>query len=322
MIAGYSLGAVGAAVASFAIINGSLPLLLAGLFTLGFGQASSQLARYAAGEVAVATGRASAVATIVWAGTIGAVVGPSLLDPAGVIAAGMNAATYLGGYLVAAVFMAAAVVLQLIAFHPAAPPGGLATNRRDSWTATARGLRDRQIQVGLILLVFGQLVMVLIMTGTPIHVEDASLGLDVVGFVISAHTLGMFAFSPLTGRLVDHLGPWRVMGAGVAVLAVAAVVSASAPADRTWHLTIGLLLLGIGWNMGFVAGSSVMSTHGTPALQGMVDSMVWIASASAALLSGVLLEYVGYPALSLAGLALLAIPALVLMSRRRVAVAI
>ena len=322
MVIGYATGAVGATIASIATSIGMLSLLLGGLFLLGFGQAASQLARYAAAETAHSTKRASAVAIIVWAGTIGAVAGPSLLDPAGAIAADWGRATYLGGYLVAAVFMATAFILQFLAFHPPGPAQVSPTQARSSWANTARGLRDPRIQVGLVLLAFGQVVMVLIMTGTPIHIEDAGLGLDVVGFVISAHTFGMFAFSPLTGRLVDRVGPWRILAAGVTVLGISAVISASAPADRTWQLTFGLLLLGIGWNLGFVAGSYVMSTYGTPQLQGFVDSTVWIASATAALSSGVLLQYVGYPALSLAGLGLLVIPAAVLVTRRRAAVAI
>jgi MFS family permease len=317
MVTGYALGAFGAAVAAFATFTGSLLLLLTGLFVLGFGQASSQLARYAAAEVTASSGRGSAVATIVWAGTIGAVVGPSLLDTAGSIAASWNTATYLGGYLIAAVFMGLAFCLQLVAFRPPSITAGSAREARTSWAATAGGLRDPRIQVGMILLVFGQVVMVLIMTGTPIHIEDGGGGLDLVGFVISAHTLGMFAFSPITGRLVDALGAHKMLVASVVVLGTSAVISATAPGDRTWQLTTGLLLLGIGWNMGFVAGSSIMSSHATPQLQGLVDSTVWIASASAALSSGVLLQFVGYPALSLTGLALLVVPGSVLLARRR-----
>ena len=155
------------------------------------------------------------------------------------------------------------------------------------------------------------------MTGTPIHIEDTGRGLSVVGLVISAHTFGMFAFSPITGRLVDRLGPRYMLVTAVVILGISAVISASAPDHQTWVLTVGLLLLGVGWNAGFVAGSSVLATVGTTRLQGMVDSTVWVASAAASLSSGVLLQFVGYPALSLAGLLLLFVPSSMLALRGR-----
>ncbi len=323
LVAGYAIAAIGAVAASIAVIMSSLLMLLAGLFVIGFGQSASQLARYAAADVAEDHKRGTSVSLIVWAGTIGAVLGPSLLEPAGGFAQGLDQAAYLGGYLVTATFMTAAFITQLIAFHPPPPRSGTVTIPRSvavETRETARGFWDPRIQVALVSMIFGQVVMVLIMTGTPIHIEDTGRGLSIVGLVISAHTFGMFAFSPITGRLVDRHGPRVVLTAAVAILAVSAMVSAAAPDDQTWVLLVGLLLLGVGWNAGFVAGSSVLATAGTARLQGIVDSTVWVSSAAASLSSGVLLQFVGYPALSLAGLALLVAPTTMLAVRGRRAV--
>lgn len=319
LVTGYAIAATGAALASTAVVVESLALLLAGLFVLGFGQSASHLARYAAADNADGRSRGTSVSLIVWAGTIGAVLGPSLLEPAAAVAETWNQATYLGGYLVAIAFMAAAFITQLVAFHP--PPPAQASLERADPSADARavaaGLSDPRIQVALVSMIFGQVVMVLIMTGTPIHIEDTGRDLSVVGLVISAHTFGMFAFSPIMGRLVDRLGPRIMLLSAVGVLAISAMISAAAPDDRTWILTVGLLLLGVGWNAGFVAGSAVLAAAGNARLQGIVDSTVWVSSAFASLSSGILLQFVGYPALSLAGLALLAAPSTMLAVRGR-----
>ncbi|MPZ51643.1 MAG: MFS transporter [Acidimicrobiia bacterium] len=108
LIAGYILGAVGALATVAAVVWGSLWLLLAGMAMLGFGHASNQLARYTAAEMFPADRRASALSMIVWAGTIGSVLGPSLLEPGGRVTTDQGWSDLAGGSLVAIVFMGAA----------------------------------------------------------------------------------------------------------------------------------------------------------------------------------------------------------------------
>jgi MFS family permease len=169
-------------------------------------------------------------------------------------------------------------------------------------------------------LLIGQVVMVLIMTMTPVYIRRAGEGLGIVGLVISAHTLGMFAVSPVTGLLADRLGRVPVMLAGQAILAMSAVMAATAAGDDRALLVVSLFLLGLGWNFGFVAGSAYL-TEGVPAaaripLQGVADAVVWTSGAAASLSSGFLLELSGYPALSIIGAALVAIPVLAYLRLR------
>jgi MFS family permease len=178
-----------------------------------------------------------------------------------------------------------------------------------------------RVRVALVGLVAGQVVMVLIMAMTPVHVHDMGEPLATVGFVISAHTLGMFALSPLSGRLVGRFGALPVMVAGFGVLLLAAVLAAVARQSDIPVLVIALFLLGYGWNLGFVAGSSLLTSGASLGerirLQGATDVLVWTAGAAASLSSGFLMDWAGYPVLATVGGALLAIPALVVLLARR-----
>jgi len=168
-------------------------------------------------------------------------------------------------------------------------------------------------------MIIGQLVMVLIMAMTPLHIRQMGLSLGAVGFVISAHTLGMFALSPVTGWLTDRFGPVQIIVAGVGLLAGSAVLAATAPTDGRTQLAIALFLLGLGWNFGFVAGSFLLTrevpVEARTALQGRADSLVWMAAAFASLARGFVLEAAGFATLALPG-GLVALLPLVLIARR------
>ncbi len=311
LVLGTSAAVVGAGVAAYAVFADSFGILTFGMAVLGFGNAASHLSRYTAADLVSPERRGSALSLVVWAGTIGAVVGPRLLGPAGEVATGMGASAYAGGYLAAIVAMSIALGLFLVALRP--DPSALAVvddevfgETRNATPVVARDVFGRgPVQLALSAMVIGQLVMVLIMTATPIHVENNGFDLALVGSIISAHTLGMFAFAPLVGRVVDRIGAVPMIGASAVVLILSAVMAATAPAAATTTLTWALFLLGIGWNLGFVAGSTLLSVSVEPSIrpliQGRVDSMVWGSSALASAGSGVLLAGPGYPFLSYLG---------------------
>ena len=150
-------------------------------------------------------------------------------------------------------------------------------------------LRKPQGRTALVALVTSQLVMTLVMTMTPYHLHAEGHGLETVGLVISAHTLGMFAFSPLSGRLTDRFGANAMILVGFSVLAVAGVLAAAVP-DSGVGLTIPMFLLGVGWNLGFVAGSSLLASEAPlgdrARLQGASDALVWATAAVASFSSG------------------------------------
>jgi len=170
-------------------------------------------------------------------------------------------------------------------------------------------------------LVFSQLVMVLIMTMTPLHMTEHGHDLGAVGIVLSAHTLGMFAFSPVSGRLSDRFGPVAVIFLGTAVLAISSAMAALAPPDGGDVLLLALFLLGLGWNFGFVAGSTLLSgsleIHERTRIQGVADAMIWSSAAAASLGSGFVMAVVGYTALGVMGALAVLVPVAVMLSHRR-----
>jgi len=142
-----------------------------------------------------------------------------------------------------------------------------------------------------------------------------------VGIVLSAHTLGMFALSPVSGRLTDRFGPVPTIFLGTATLAIAALMAAASPPDGGGILLLALFLLGLGWNFGFVAGSALLSQqlelHERTRVQGAADALIWSSAAAASLGSGVIMASAGYTALGILGAGALIIPVVVLRAHRR-----
>ncbi len=175
-------------------------------------------------------------------------------------------------------------------------------------------------------MIAGQVVMVMIMTSTPLHIHHHGSDLGIVGLVMSAHTLGMFALSPLTGRLTDRWGGYRVILGGMALLGISALGAAYGSNESTAVLVVVLFALGYGWNLAFVAGSSML-TVGVGAeirtrLQGRVDSLTWTSGALASISSGVIYQATDYRMISMIGLMLLAVPVVVVLRHRNVPLAV
>jgi MFS family permease len=154
-------------------------------------------------------------------------------------------------------------------------------------------------------LVSGQLVMVLIMTMTPYHLDHAGHGDQVIGLVLSAHTLGMFALSPLSGRLTERFGALTVIMAGFAFLATAGVLGAATPERSGPALALPLFLLGFGWNCTFVAGSSLLAAgeayRDRARLQGAIDAAIWGTAALAGVVAGLVVATAGFAVLCISG---------------------
>jgi MFS family permease len=327
LASGYLVGVLGALVATVSVILLSLPLLLLGTILIGFGNSSNQLSRYTAADLAPPARRASSIGLVVWGATIGAVAGPNLAAPAGKIALALGLPELSGPYLVPIVFVGAAALLSFLLLRP--DPYQLAdeTSRHDEGersvaVSVASILARPWVPVAIVALVAGQFVMVLIMTMTPLHMADHGHDLAAVGLVISGHTFGMFGLSPISGRLTDRFGSVPVIVSGLGVVALASVLAAVAPPDGGAVLFLALFLLGYGWNLGYVAGSALL-THGLSLaertrLQGLTDGLIWSSAAVASLGSGIVLAYAGFAMLGLLGAALVVFPMLLVIARRSV----
>jgi MFS family permease len=322
---GYAVGVVGALIAVTAIVAESLLLLLFGSLLIGVANSSNQLSRYTAADLFPADRRASAIGTVVWASTVGAVIGPNLVDPSGRVAVALGLPALAGPYLVPIVLVGLACVGSFVFLRPdpyeLADASSVITADHAAAAPLGEIIRRPAVIGAVIALVAGQFVMVLIMTMTPLHMDDHGHGLGAVGFVISAHTFGMFALAPISGWLTDRYGCVRVIYAGCAVLATAAVWSAVAPPDSETILAGALFLLGFGWNLGFVAGSTMLtggvSLTERTRVQGITDALIWSTAATASLGSGVLVASAGYTALGVLGAVIVIIPVTLITARRR-----
>ncbi|GAA1854997.1 MFS transporter [Asanoa iriomotensis] len=314
LVAAYAVGLVGSVLVVLATALDSLPLLLIGFAGFGGGSAANLQARYAAIDLATPERRARQLAVIVWATTLGAVAAPNLTSLADEAGTGLGLPALGGPFAASAVaFTIAAVVLftflrpdPLLTARALAPAQGnpRPTTLRDGFRAVFGNATAR---LGVASVAVGHLVMVGVMSMTPVHIDlqsghgDADV-LRIVGVVLSVHIVGMYAFSPLVGWLADRVGRRAVILGGAAVLAAACAVAGTSGHSTPW-LTVGLFLLGLGWSATMVAGSTLLSESVTvevrAAAQGLSDTVMGAAGAAAGALSGVVVELAGYPVLTL-----------------------
>ena len=324
LVASYSVAAVGSAAAVGAVAVGALYLLLAAMFIVGLGRSADAMSRYLIADLYPVERRASAIGWLVWTGTIGAVLGPNSLGPASRLAEELGLPPFAGPYIVPLTIYVLVVLLYIVFLRP--DPGTLVVDEGTAGRELAKVrlpelFRSGTVRIALAVLVVGQVVMVFIMAMTPVYLRQSGHGLGVIGLVMSSHIIGMFLFSPVTGRLVDRWGQLRVILAGQAVLLVAALSAYLAPPTEIPLVAAALFLLGLGWNLGFVAGSSLLSSGLSPdrrvRLQGVSDSVIWSSAAVASASSGLVLASLGYDALCLIAALLLVIPVRVIGKHRR-----
>lgn len=291
-VLGYAAAAAGACLAAAAVAAGDVAGLCAGMLLLGLGNAAAQLSRYAAADLHPAGRRGSAIGLVVWSAAAGAVGGPLLLDPSGVLAGGADLPVLTGPFLLA--LLTCAVAAGVAAGGPRGRVGARAA------PPLRELVRTPAARSALTVMVTAQVVMVAVMTAAPLDMHMHGDGLDAVGMTLSAHTLGMFALSPVTGRLFDRFGARPVIVGGLLTLAAStglAAVATGSPARP-----VALFLLGYGWNLCFVGGSGRLARDlpeaERPHVEGAVDAAVWTIAAAASLLSTVVLSAGGYAVLA------------------------
>jgi len=312
---GYALAGIGSVFVALSITLSSFTFLLLGMLSIGFGRSVGQLSRFAAGDLRGPQRRASAIGLIVWASTIGAIAGPLLIGPTSGFASSVGYDELLGPVTIGIVGFGLGSLLMFVGLRP--DPLTLAIveehEQADARPAPLAGMfRMPTVQLSLVAMMTSQLVMSLIMVMTPLYIRANGGDLATVGWVMMAHALGMFAIAPITGRLADDFGPKRLIGASVLTLGVSGLIAATATSAQTPTLLIGLFLLGVGWNFGFVAGSTLLQ-HGLPIadrlkIQGYADSMTWISGAVGAAMSGVIVAGTSYTVLAIAGTVLALAP--------------
>lgn len=311
---GYGLGALGAVLVIVAATQRHLPLLYVGCAFVGVASAAGFQARYAATDLAEADHRARALAWVVWAGTIGAVIGPNLLNASGNVGLRLGLPQLAGPYVLAGTALVFATLTLFIFLRP--DPYVVAVERRQAagdhgprptLRAGIAHLRERPTAVrGIAVIATGHIVMVMVMVMTPVHMAHVDVTLQLIGLVISVHVAGMYALSPVVGWATDRYGRRTVAFAGISTLAAACVISGFAPADNVPMLGFGLFLLGLGWSGTLIAGSALV-TDATdpaerPAVQGLSDLSMNVAGALGGAAAGLIVWGFGYTVLCLTGL--------------------
>jgi MFS family permease len=317
-LAGAVLMVVGAAARSFSLV-------LLGACLTGAGTATNLQSRYAAADLAEPAQRARALATVVWATTVGVVLGPNLIGPGAAVAGWFGLPDLAGPVL----FSVVAFTVAGVVVHVGLRPDPLLTARavgeeeHHSSVPLRQSLRSvaasRPAVLAIAAVATAHTVMVAVMVMTPVHMRHHAATLEVVGLVISLHVTGMFAFSPLVGWLTDRLGRVPVLVLGQLVLVVAVTISGLSTSPAA--LGVGLLLLGLGWSFALIAGSTLLSESVSaavrPGVQGASDFVMGVSGAAGGALAGVVVGVAGYGTLNaLAGL--LVLPVLALIAVRRV----
>lgn len=254
LVLGYAVAVPGALLAAVGVAVGSVVLLLGGMALLGIGNGGAQLSRYAAAELYPSARKSFAVSLIVWAGTVGGFVGPTLIAPATGMASAVHVTGLAGPFLLMAGVVFVAVPVSVVVHGRRAAEPGAARQRG----GLVRVLARRSPVVALLAMIAAQVDMTAVMTMTPLHMQHEHHGLAAIGGVLSLHIVGMFALSPVNGRLADRFGQLPVVLAGLFVLEAAAALAVLAPALGMAGLAVALFLVGYGWNLCFVGGSGLL----------------------------------------------------------------
>ncbi|GAA2156367.1 putative MFS family arabinose efflux permease [Humibacillus xanthopallidus] len=351
---GLALALVGAALVVTAAVARSFPLLLVGMLLFGGGTSANSQSRYAAADLALPQHRGRDLSVVVWATTIGSVLGPNLVGPGQAFARALGLPELAGSFVfsLAGFALALVVITRLLRPDPlltaraleradraasagrhteparsvvttprthaaengaalepvdGVGPGELGDGNEDHDGSLTRGLRvvrsNGRARLGVLTIALGHVVMVSVMVMTPIHMSHGHADLQVIGFVISVHILGMFAFSPIIGAAVDRWGGPIIAATGGAVLTLASVLASQSMTGWSPLLLIALLLLGVGWSCTLISGSTMLTSAVTaeerPATQGLSEVFMGLAGAGGGLLAGVVVDRLGYGTLAM-----------------------
>ena len=350
---GLSSAFAGTVLIVWAIVSSVFVLLVLGAVGVGVGTAASLQARFAAVDLADGEHRGRALSAVVWAVTVGAVAGPNLIQPGTVVGQALGLPPVAGPFVISAAGLLLAIVLLSAGLRPdpllfarelaarelaSGDPAGQESAGRESSHRSAnqagaaprsgtsgslvRGLRavrqSRQALLALAAVVGAHMVMVGVMSMTPLHLQELVAGpaashaghaasgdvLVIIGFTISLHIAGMFALSPVMGWLTDKAGRPETIIIGFATLVIAVVVAGFGQSS-TVAVAVGLVLLGMGWSAATISGSTLLAESVGPdsrvVVQGVSDMLMGAAGAVGGATSGLILSWAGYLGLNLAG---------------------
>ncbi|WP_405375734.1 MULTISPECIES: MFS transporter [unclassified Microbacterium] len=321
---GNALALVGIAVVIAAASVRSFPLLLLGVILIGAGNAGNLQSRFAATDLATSTRRGRDLGTVVWATTVGGVVGPLMLTPGEAVGAWLGMPPLTGAYAFSVVAQILALILYLVALRP--DPLVIAQRLARSASAHATPVvetdRPEIARYAVFAVAGSHVVMASVMAMTPVHLShlDPANVTTIVGVTIAVHVFGMYGLSPVFGILADRWGRVATILLGQAILVASLVTAAVAP-DSPGAVLVALLLLGLGWSAATVGGAALLTevspTAIRPKRQGRSDTVMTLSAAVGSVAAGGILALIGYGGLALVALVIvIAIGALSVTARR------
>jgi MFS family permease len=288
-------------------------ILLLGLFLLGAGSATGLQARFAATDLPSSRTKGKDLSLVVWATTFGAVIGPNLFGPGEVLGDALGMPSMTGPFLITITAQALATLTFWFGLRPdpllvalqTSEVAGVKAPKRSFSTAFAALRANPKASYAVMVIALSHMVMVSVMSMTPVHMEHHGAVLALVGFTISVHIAGMYAFSPIFGWLSDKIGKISTILVGQAIL-IAALLVAGFGADSFTSVGVGLFLLGLGWSAATVSGSALLAEsvglEQKTNVQGVSDSLMMLAGAVGGAVSGSILAVGEFLGLNLAAL--------------------
>lgn len=289
-ILGALAGALGAAIAGFGLYIGSFYVLLIGSYFTGIYQSSQGFFRFAATDTASDSFRPKAISYVMAGGLISAIIGPQLSKAL----EGVYVVPFLGTYVAVALIN---LIGLFLFFGLKLPTVDFKNQFKDLPPARTRAelLRDPRIRVAIIVAMVSYALMNLVMTSTPLAVVGCGFAQSNASDIVSAHVLAMFVPSFFTGHLIARFGVTKIMAAGLVILACAGAVALSGVTIT--HFFGALILLGFGWNFGFIGATTLLTSAHRPnergVIQGVNDLLVFGGVTMASLASGGLMNCSG-----------------------------
>lgn len=303
------LGAVGMILAASLR---SFPIELIALFLLGAATAVGLQARFAAADIPTKQPKAKDISMVVWATTLGAVIGPNLIAPGESLGMTLGLPHLAGPFVLTIIAQTLSTGFFWFGLKP--DPLILAQQlspneqsvERKKFKEAAAIVRNKPIAAFAVVgIALSHMVMVSVMSMTPAHLSGEGHSLADVGLTISLHVAGMYAFAPVFGIISDKFGARPTILLGQVVLLISLGISGFGAGEFTLVI-LGLFLLGLGWSATTVAGSALLSeqlaTSEKPVVQGFSDSLMSLSGAFGGAIAGTILTIYGFGGLNAAAL--------------------
>jgi MFS family permease len=308
---GYLLGSIGAFLCVLAAITRQFMFLPFGVALVGIGNATNMATRYAAADLARPERRAQTIGLVVAATSIGSgfgsLVSLSVFDPVG---RSFGLPDYAGSFLAGALlFLVAAAIIEIrLRPDPLVLAGGVGSGEKDTRlplkVALGLILGNPKARLAVLAMMVSQATMVGTMTLTPLHMNDGGQSKGAISIMLFSHIMGMYALSPLVGRLADQIGRYPMLVLSGVLCVAGAMWAGFTPPEGFLGITGGQTVIGLAWCFGVIAASGLLTeafpVEQSASIQGAGDMCMMVFGAVAGISAGAIVSYRSYLDLNLA----------------------